>query len=263
MTRISGLELTRYVRKSTFCPMKKIITFGILALALVFSGCTMKSRIVLDTDGSGDSAISMELSPVLYDYLMTLQESVADPSVGVQPLFNEAAVFEAFSATPSVSLTSVTIPNPQSLEILFRFDDLEAVFDEGKQVQVDKVFTLSKQGNQKTLRFFLSAENFSSIMSLVPMEDTTMIDALGPQPEFETSEEDYIIMIDYLLEDVAEGRNVEEILKNSFIDLTLEVKGRIISHQGGEKSGRQIEYHIPLLKVLTLNDPLEYEIVFE
>ena len=53
-------------------------------------------------------------------------------------------------------------------------------------------------------------------------------------------------------------------IKESEVNLTIKIEGSIVSHSDGELiSSDSLLFEIPLLSILVLNDPINYEIVFE
>jgi hypothetical protein len=51
-------------------------------------------------------------------------------------------------------------------------------------------------------------------------------------------------------------------LNASFIELEVIVKGKILSQSGGQMAGNSVLFRIPLIRVLLLDQPLDYSIVF-
>jgi hypothetical protein len=51
-------------------------------------------------------------------------------------------------------------------------------------------------------------------------------------------------------------------LKTSTIETRVAVKGTLVSQEGGAVSGGVVTYRTPLLRVLLLDKPVDYSIVF-
>jgi hypothetical protein len=71
------------------------------------------------------------------------------------------------------------------------------------------------------------------------------------------TEADYLEMIDPAI-----GEEGTKALKASTIETRLAVKGTLVSQQGGSASGNIVPFRVPLLRVLLLDKPLDYSIVF-
>ena len=82
---------------------------------------------------------------------------------------------------------------------------------------------------------------------------------MGPQPNSSISESEYLEMMVFLL-----GEDGPKAIKESEVNLTIRIEGSIVSHSHVELiSSNSLLLNIPLLDILVLNDPIDYEIVFE
>ena len=81
--------------------------------------------------------------------------------------------------------------------------------------------------------------------------------SMGPQVNDTISDAEYLDMIKFSLGDEAPG-----LLKKSFITLTIDPEGEIISQTGGTVSGSSVVFRIPLLRMLVLDKPLDYSVTF-
>ncbi len=66
-------------------------------------------------------------------------------------------------------------------------------------------------------------------------------------------------MMEYML-----GEESRQGIIDSVVDITVKVGGRIVSQKGGEKlKADTVRFRIPLIKILVLKDPLNYEVKFK
>ena len=94
---------------------------------------------------------------------------------------------------------------------------------------------------------------------MFPVLDNPLIASMGPQPNSIISESEYLEMMVFLL-----GEDGPKAIEESEVNLTIKIEGSIVSHSDGELiSSDSLLFEIPLLSILVLNDPINYEIVFE
>ena len=69
-------------------------------------------------------------------------------------------------------------------------------------------------------------------------------------------------MYEYAFEDYLQGESAEKLLRSSEIVLRFTAPGEILGHRGGRVEKRSITYRIPLLDILTLDEPLYYHFLY-
>jgi hypothetical protein len=72
------------------------------------------------------------------------------------------------------------------------------------------------------------------------------------------TDDDYFSMIQFSMGDAAPG-----LLKKSFITLTVQPRGEIISQSGGTISGGAVVFRIPVLRILVLDRALDYSVTWK
>jgi hypothetical protein len=87
--------------------------------------------------------------------------------------------------------------------------------------------------------------------------ENPLFEMFGPQEGEDITEEEYEEMVALAFGD-ASSRG----LTKSFIELKVTVEGTIVGQTGGRIQGKSVIFKVPLIKVLLLNEPLEYTIVF-
>jgi hypothetical protein len=95
-------------------------------------------------------------------------------------------------------------------------------------------------------------------MTFLTFLDNPFFRMFSPVENEGTTEAEYLEMMEFLL-----GEEGPEAVKGSMIEIRVNVKGRILSHSGGRIDGKSVIYEIPLLRVLLLEEPLEYSLTFK
>ncbi len=238
--------------------MKKtsILATLFILINLLFSSCTIKQDIELNKNGSGSVSINIEMMDGFYDYLITFGEDANDLGYEADnSIFNIEAIENKLSELNGVTVTRVYTPSEKELEIEFNFTDIGSIIE---AVPGDEeLLSLVRRGNNRIFRFFLNAETYYQIVPLVPVTDSPLYEALGPQPEYPISEQEYLDLVEFTI-----GEDGPGMVQDSFVTSNFDVNGSIISQTGGTISRGKVIFELPLLRFLLLLDPTEYEITF-
>lgn len=121
--------------------------------------------------------------------------------------------------------------------------------------------TFRNSGGTRTLRLHLDRTNFAKISGMLPSSDgssETILSVFGPQEGMDLTESEYLETMEFTL-----GAEGPKALKDSVIEVAVTVNGKLVSQKGGTARNNTVTFRIPLLSVLLLNQPLDYEIVFQ
>lgn len=242
--------------------MKKQHRFIILFLSglLFLSGCAVEQKVDLRIDGTGSLAGEVRLHPVLAAYLTDLSMA-ASSGGGEIPLFDLPRLEEAFSQSTGVVLTELSSPRREVLRFGLRLEDLNAPFEALPRADRN-IIEFRRRGDEAVLDLVLTRENFTQVSAFFPALDQGLLDYFIPQGESFISEDLYKEDLAYALEDYLEGYRLDQVLEDSVIEIAIDTGGRVVSQKGGRLSSGGGIFSIPLLKVLLLNQPLEYQLVF-
>ena len=62
---------------------------------------------------------------------------------------------------------------------------------------------------------------------------------------------------------MALGDGGGDLIRNSMITTTIKIDGKLISQKGGKAKGNSVTFETPLIRVLMLDQPIEYSIRFK
>ncbi len=241
--------------------MKKYLLRALIFITplLFISACSMVNQAVVKPDGSGEVSFDVSVRPFLIDTMKemaTLSGEENDLPEG--HLFDITQIQKDFAAKETVTLKEVCTPKPEHLQGNFAFDDIGVLFQKEKELTEAGIITVTKTGSQTVLNFHLEKSNFAQVATLFPIVETPLFEMFGPQKGEKITEEEYYEMVA-----LAFGEAGAEGLKDSRIELRVKVKGEVVRQTGGTVEGNTVIFSIPLVKVLLLNEPLDYSIVFK
>lgn len=231
---------------------------GVLLILIVISGCTVRQDAVIRTDGSGTLRFDITLMPF---FVQTIEDAAdafgAEEMIKKGRVFNLDEIQKDFAKKQSVTLHGITSPSAEKLTGELSFTNIEKVFLDEKELAQTGVVRFSSQGAKKTLSVHLDKNNIKQLTALFPILQNPFFEMFMPQKNEKISESEYLEMLDFVFGDQGTPG-----VKKSAIELTVSVKGTILSQTGGVQQGNTVTFSIPLLRVLMLDKPLDYSIVF-
>lgn len=228
---------------------------ALLILAL-FLGCSIKQNVELEADASGNLDMQIRLEPLFVQYIEDLSALTGDPLEG--PVFNVEEIREEFAEREEVTLLAIDTPTRESLEMKLKFTSIEKVFSSEEELQQSGIIRFEKVSQGYSVRFHLDRRNFPAVMSFLPALQNPMFEGLGPQENDDTTEEEYYELMDLVL-----GEGGADSVRNSSIETKVTVKGTLVSQSGGTISPGGVTFTVPLIRVLLLDEPLDYSLVFK
>lgn len=228
---------------------------------LLILGCSVRQEVSLDLSGGGEVAGEIVLHPVLTSYLEDLSMAMGGEVEGALPLFDLPGIRSAFAENEGIELESLSSPRREVLRFALQFDDLNTPFEALPPVERN-IFEFRREGERRSLHMALNRENFSQISAYFPVMDEAVLAYFLPQGDQPVSEELYKDDLSYALEDYLGGDSLEEILDTSSIRIAVGFDGTLVEQRGGRVDGERVVFSIPLLKILLLNEPLEYSLTF-
>jgi hypothetical protein len=228
------------------------------SIASLFS-CSVNQTIAVKADGSGTAVLHVELTRMFREYLLNLAEVSGQADAAAQgKVFDLEGIKKGFEGRPGVTVTKISSPSSDVLDIELSYRSVRDVFADDRTLTSTGVVVYSESGGVKTLKFHLDKSNFSRLSTLFPALSDPVFAGMGPQPNDEVSEEEYLQMIEFSL-----GAEGPALMKRSYVTLTIRPEGSIVSQTGGRVSGDSVVFKIPLLRVLVLDKPLDYSVSFK
>jgi hypothetical protein len=233
------------------------------AVILLWGACAVRQDISLQAGGAGTARLEVELHPVFMAYYKDLASGFSSSFDPAHPrFFNEEAIRAGFLRNAELELVSFKAEESGRLSLDFRVKDITGAIKNENRAAGD-IISRAVAGGRQTLAIRLDRENLASLLKVIPEMDTPFAKMLLPPEGARISEEEYREHLAWALEDYAADANIEEILRNSLIHLLVRTPGKILSQTGGRlKSGREVVFEIPVLRLFTLEKRLEFSVTY-
>lgn len=245
----------------TFEVMKRILLFALIVQVFFFS-CSVKQEMEININSAGTVKLHIELHPIFRDYLIDISDIFIE-NTGEEILFDISKIKSTLAVRKGLTLISVDTPKPNILDLEVRFENVTDIITEREAGETDNVLMLKKEGNVNVLDFHLTASNFRSVLGIAALEDSPMVDTFGPSATAPWNKEEYLENIIYALEENAAEEEIIEMFEKARIDVVVNVDAKIVSQKGGKIKGNSVIFSIPVLRVLTLETPLDFQIKYK
>ena len=231
----------------------------LICVLIILSSCSVKNEITLDADGSGTAAMTAEIDEMLVTYLQSLAELTGEESSD-GTLFNVDDIRKGIEENPEIRVRTIENDEDKLIKAVVEFDDIEALIHRSEEsLNNEQIISFEEKGSEKTIRIYIDIDNFLDIAPLFPIVEEPLFMTFGPLENQGLSEEEYLEMMEYAL-----GDGGGKLIKDSIITTTINIEGKLISQIGGKVSGgNSVIFETPLIRLLLLDEPIEYSINFE
>lgn len=239
-----------------------------LSAALGFSSCSVRQEIYMAEDGSGTTSVGLELSPMLVRYLDDLIDFTGQDPTATE-LFDIEEMYRVFSDIPELELLQADSSERSRLSTVVRFVSINQVFLEQVGPDVEEAARLDRGGEVTTLFLYLDRDNYRQIVDRVlrlsSLDDYSAYMSGLLEPD---SKELILEIYRYAFEEYVKEKSVQQVLEHSKVVFDVYINGKIVHRTGGTviegKNGFDtgVRYEIPLLDILTLEEPIRYTLGF-
>jgi hypothetical protein len=238
--------------------MKIRFFLALISFQMFFVSCTAAITGTLAIDGSGD----LRLQASLESRTAALIRSFAAVSLGPEaarnrPVIDGPAIARSMAAAPGIAGVSFTNTSPSSIEgpiKISRMDEFLALpGNQGGSRFI--VYEQSPSGGRLALS--LDRNSGPKILALISPEVADYLSVLmAPVATGETlSKGEYLGLVTSIY-----GRGVAEEIASAKIRALIDFPGPISAVRGGTYTGKRAVFAVPLLDLLVLESPLDYEI---
>lgn len=230
----------------------------LLALAALFSSCTIRQSLVLEAGGGGTSSTDIRLKPFFRDNLENFTSLTQEKAFSAEKWQKELSSNKALSDVRVKELDS------SHYTIGFRWKDLNALSGEIPKKEADKlkntrIFSLTKQSSVRTLELLLNKKTLKQLDGLFRLSEDPLFSVYGPEANEGMNENELLETLSYSF-----GDRYRPDIKASDLILDIKVPAAILSYEGGQKiDARTIRYRIPLLRIMLLNKPIHYKLRYK
>jgi hypothetical protein len=231
--------------------------FLFAALALTLAACSVNQVLVIKADGSGTTTMRVVTTKLLREYVLDLQAVTGIAPAADGSIFDVPKLQKEFAARPGLTVKKIASPSPDVLETEIGFRSVEEVYGSVESVKKSGLLLYTVAGGQKSLKVHIDRKNFKELAAVFPAMNSAAFEGIAPQEQDAITEAEYLDMIKFTL-----GPDGPEALKGSFIDLVVKPEGTIVSQTGGTAKNGSVTFRIPLIRLLLLDKPLDYALVW-
>jgi len=236
--------------------MQNKICIPVFAVILfIAASCSSKMGIDVAENGDISSNMSIKITEMFLNYMDDLSEAMGIKK-STNSYFDTQQIRNAFASFDNVTLQEVSTPTRYDLNLRF------TVKNDAKGVSeaTHGILDLSESRGNKKIEFLLDIDKYRIISQRFAIEENPILSRLAPYPEHPFTEAEYLDTADFVFSEYS--KDALSIIKNSFVDIEINVKGRIISARGGKISGSKAVFSIPVVKFLTLYEPIHLEVIY-
>jgi hypothetical protein len=233
-----------------------VLIFAVLTVLL--AACSVNQVLTIKADGSGTTSMRVVTTKLLREYILDLQSVTGIAPAADGSIFDVPKLQKDFAARPGLTVKKVASPSPDVLEVELAYRSVEEVYGTVESVKKSGMLLYSAAGGQKSLKVHIDRKNFKELSSVFPGMNNAAFEGIAPQEQDTITESEYLDMIQFTL-----GPDGPAALKGSFIDLVVKPEGSIVSQTGGTATNGSVTFRIPLIRLLLLDKPLDYSLVWK
>ena len=224
---------------------------------LIFTLFSCTSRQSIDVAENGDISCNMgiKITNMFMNYIDDLSEAMGVEKKA-NSYFDIDQIKKSFASYDNVKLERISTPVKDELNLRFTIKNDAKGIDKA----TDGILTLSESSGNKKIKFIFDKNKYRIISKKFLIEENPILSRLAPYPDEPFTEEEYLDTADYVFSEYS--KDAVSIIKNCFVDIEISVKGKIISAKGGKISGSKATFSIPVLKFLTLYEPIFLEVEY-
>jgi hypothetical protein len=236
--------------------MPAVLLFAALTVAL--AACSVNQELVIKADGSGTTSMRVVTTKLLREYILDLQAVTGIAPAADGSIFDVPKLQKDLAARPGLTVKKVASPTPDVLEVELAYHSVEEVYGSVESVKKSGLLVYTVSGGQKSLKVHIDRKNFKELSAVFPAMNSTAFEGIAPQEQDTITESEYLEMIQFTL-----GPDGPAALKGSFFDLVVKPEGTIASQTGGTVKNGSVTFRIPLIRLLLLDKPLDYSLVWK
>ncbi len=235
----------------------KIYTTLILSLLLIFSSCSVQQEITLNSEGGGTYRGDVHVSEVFSDYLAQLSSLSMEASEDFVLFETEKIKADIENDGSGVSVQEIYPKDENTLHLELTFNSIEKLVRSEEALSAGIIRLEESSNGQKTVYIHLDRDNYKDLNTLFSEEQSLVMDTFGPEENEGLTEEEYLDMMSFAL-----GEEGPELILSSTIETEITVEGTIIEQKGGVRKDNTVIFRIPLIRILLLDQPLDYSLTF-
>ncbi|MDR2575212.1 MAG: hypothetical protein LBC52_02075 [Treponema sp.] len=239
--------------------MKNIFLAVVTAvLLLVFPSCASQINGSFTGEGQADLGINAELKPGVSALIGRFAALSGTAKPGA-PLLDGPSLAASMSRAPGIASVSFTNKTPSSIQGPVKISRISDFLSSGRASGFIS-FEQKNSAGEGYCAVNLNLATGPQILGLVSPEVSMYLNALmSPLATGERmTKDEYLVLVASVY-----GKSIADEISSSSIRASVNFPGVIQRVKGGTYSGKRADFEIPLLDILVLETPLNYEVVWK
>jgi len=228
-----------------------------LVCLLILSSCTVTQNISLEDDNHGTTTMLLYSDDFFNGVLEDLSPYLGTERSGESVLENAVEnMAQKIKQTPAASDSFFFKADENNYLGNINFLDINSLLDYLTDMKEQDLFVISnnEETGKSHLNININMGNWDKLCVILPFLSEENFEVYGPVYNNGLSEEDYLDMIGFIL-----GEEGPDKIKDSEINLIFQAPSKILSSDGEMLEENITAFHIPLIELLLLNDPIKLE----
>jgi len=229
-----------------------------VTLLLGFPSCASQINGSLTGDGQADLGINAELKPVISALIKNLMAAsgTAKPDT---PLLDGPSIAASMSRAPGIAAVSFTNKTASSIQGPVKISQIKNFLSSGSAGGFIN-YEQKNSAGEGHCTINLNLASGPQVLSLLSPEFTAYLNALmAPIATGDkTTKAEYLALVASVY-----GKGIADEISSSSIRASVNFPGAIQRIKGGTFSEKRADFNIPLLDILVLETPLNYEVVWK
>jgi len=234
------------------------LTVVTVTLLLGLPSCASRINGALMGDGQADLGINAELKPGMSALIGKFAALSGTAKPGA-PVLDGPSLASSMSKAPGIASVSFTNKTPSSIDGPIKISKVNDFLSSGRASGLISFEQQNSAGEGYCAVNFNLASG-PQILGLISAEISMYLNALmAPIATGEkTTKAEYLGLVASVY-----GKGIADEISSSTIRASVNFPGAIQRVKGGTYSGRRADFDIPLLDILVLETPLNYEVVWK
>jgi len=222
-----------------------------LPFLAVFLSCTARIDGVVMAGGAAEISVRTSLGPRTVSLVQSLRGFMGDTRN--TPILNSETINRSLAAASGIKSASLKNTGPEALEGNITISNVGDFLLSEKGMFI----TYSEGGDSSSITVVLDRDSAPLLISRLSPEVEEYLSALMAPVALG----EYMPASEYLnLVSMVYGRPLADEIAAARIRASIDFPRPVTSVTGGTSAGRRVEFDIPLLDILVLEKPLQYEV---
>ena len=226
-----------------------------IPLVVLLFSCSARIDGEFREGGVVEIALKTSLEPRMSTLILSLRDLMGESPD--DPVLDGQSISKSLAAQPGVGAVSIKNTSSFALEgtiSISKVDDfLTATGSKTRLIS----YTEGREPGTSSIIIFLDKESAPDIISRLAPEAGEYLEALMAPVVLgeDTTKQEYLWLLSMVY-----GRALADEISNSRLKALIEFPRTIRMVQGGKASGKLVEFDIPIIDILVLEQPLRYEV---